>query len=110
MSTLVMKRGDNQPPFYARLTFTDSGGYATNLDMTGAVVRVKAQGNMPGMPVIDRVAFGDANGNVIMYWEPGDTAVAGTYRAEVEVTFPDSTRVTFPPDGYLLVAIEPDLG
>lgn len=37
-------------------------------------------------------------------------AVGGTFKAEVEVVWPDGTRLTFPDEGYAEVVVEADLG
>lgn len=43
-------------------------------------------------------------------WVAGETAVAGTIRIEVEATWPSGRPQTFPPDGYNIVKVVPDLG
>lgn len=43
-------------------------------------------------------------------WVVGETAVPGTIRVEVEATWPSGRPQTFPPDGYNIVKVVPDLG
>ncbi|HWD83312.1 MAG TPA: hypothetical protein VG497_30640 [Kribbella sp.] len=43
-------------------------------------------------------------------WQPGETNVPGVISIEVEATWPGDRPQTFPPDGYSVVRIEPDLG
>ncbi|RJQ04806.1 MAG: hypothetical protein C4551_10020 [Bacillota bacterium] len=38
-------------------------------------------------------------------WQAGDSDTAGTFYAEVEVTWPDTDPETFPNDGYNIVKI-----
>lgn len=39
-------------------------------------------------------------GHVLYHWETGQNSVAGVYRAEFQVDFPDAERKTFPSAGY----------
>lgn len=46
-----------------------------------------------------------ANGKVRYYWQAGNTADYGDYKAEFEITFPDGSKQTIPNDGYLTISI-----
>ena len=41
-------------------------------------------------------------------WSAGDLATAGRFRGEWEVTFPDTTKETFPKDDRLRITVRPD--
>lgn len=43
-------------------------------------------------------------------WQTGETDTPGVINIEVEATWPDGRPQTFPPTGYNVVRIEPDLG
>lgn len=43
-------------------------------------------------------------------WAGTETATAGKLRVEVQATWPGTRPQTFPPQGYVIVTIEPDLG
>jgi hypothetical protein len=107
---LTIKRGDTAPPYLVRLTYVAEDGTVTPVNLTGAAVKVLGQGDTNGMPTINRAATGDDQGEVRMDWQTGDTAVAGRFRTEIQVTFPDGSVLTFPADGYLDVVVVPDLG
>lgn len=107
---LTVKRGDTAPPYVATLTYVDKDGVVTPVDLTGAAVKVLGEGDTVGMPPINRVATGTDQGEVRMNWAAGDTAVAGRYRTEIQVTYPDGSVLTFPAGGYLDVVVVPDLG
>ena len=52
----------------------------------------------------------DALNGVITYtWLLGDTSIAGVYYAEFVVVWPGTRDQTYPPSGYLQIAIEPRL-
>ena len=50
-----------------------------------------------------------ANGRVKYSWSASDTDTAGTYEAEVQVTFSNGAIRTFPPSGYVLIQIKDDI-
>jgi hypothetical protein len=43
-------------------------------------------------------------------WVAGETDTVGAIRIEVEATWPGGRPQTFPPDGYGVVNVTPDLG
>jgi hypothetical protein len=50
------------------------------------------------------------NGVVEVTFLAEDTASAGTYQAEVELTYSDGGVETVPNNGYAAITIQPDLG
>jgi hypothetical protein len=43
-------------------------------------------------------------------WQTGETDAGGSYRGEVQVTWGDGSKTTFPASGYFTVVVVPDLG
>lgn len=104
-----VKRGDTAPAFRARCLNGD-----TPLDLTGASVRFLMR-SYRGTEVLvaGPMTLDDQTtdpGWVRRPWAAGDLATAGTYRAEVEVTWGDGTRQTFPRNGYVNVVVTGDVG
>lgn len=101
-----IKEGDTSPAL--RYTLLPSP-----IDLTGATVRFSLRLRGQNTPLINRVAaliVAPAAGGVVQYdWLTGDTATAGFYEAEFEVTYADSTIETFPNRGYIPVNIDGDI-
>lgn len=106
MSTFYMKQNDTQPRLLA--TLQDGDGVAINL--TSATVRFHMR-TLAGTLVTDRAAVvvTAASGIVRYDWEAADTATIGSYQAEFEVTYSDTTVETFPNAGYIRVEITDDI-
>lgn len=49
------------------------------------------------------------NGRVKYNWLAANTDTAGTYEAEVQVTFSNGAIRTFPPDSYISILIKDDI-
>ena len=106
MSTFYMKQSDTQPRMLA--TLQDGDGAAINL--TGASVRFHMR-TLGGSTVVDAAAtiITAASGLVRYDWVAADTDTVGSYQAEFEVTYPDTTVETFPNSGYIRVEITDDI-
>jgi hypothetical protein len=117
---LDTKRGDTEP---IEAVLKDALGEAANLGTPPnlAAVRFLAKPAKLGVgQVVDRVCEVlqnvDGLGNVLnkgkvrIPWQAGDVALAGTHRAEFEVTFIDGTKKTFPTRGYVDWTVYSDLG
>jgi hypothetical protein len=104
---ITIKRGDTRNAIKAILK--DSSGNPVNLENCHVKFHM-APLNRPA--VISRAAHIEnaAAGEVWVVWAPGETDVAGIYRAEFEVTYDDGRRETFPNDGYISIQILNDLG
>lgn len=101
-----IKRGDTGPSITAVLS--DPSGA---VDLTGASVKFKLRLADTGALVVnaDATIVTPVQGSVAYGWESGDTAVAGEYLAEWEVTFQNGEIITFPNDGYLRIKVTGDL-
>ena len=104
---ITIKRGDTRHAIKAVLK--DSAG--TPVDLTECEVSFHMA--PLGRPaIISRAAHVEdaAAGEVWLVWAPGETDIAGVYRAEFEVVYQDGRRETFPGDGYISIQILDDLG
>jgi hypothetical protein len=106
----IIKRNDTYPPFRTRLL----DGAGDPVSLSGATVRFIAPENN-GQPKIDGAATPDADQVTNKGWvqyEPTatDTAEAGRFRCEWEVTFASGKVETFPVLAYDLLLIRGDLG
>lgn len=106
-----IKRNDTAPSITATLQAS-----STAVDIQNATVRFHML-DSGGAVVVDAAANNDqvtdgsdgSTGKVSYDWAAADTDVAGTFRAEWEVTFSDGTIRTFPTPGYTTVIIHGDL-
>lgn len=112
-----IKRNDLEPPFRAQCRVRGAG-----VDLAGKTVRFLMRDQATGAIRVQALAHvmteeerGEAGipaselGWVEYAWQTGDTAVAGTYRVEIEVTDGGRAR-TFPAGGYVHVHVVADLG
>jgi hypothetical protein len=93
--TIFMKRGDTAPFFRAQCT---DNGAAVNLTGTTAKLIIRK----PSGAVINTSATveGGTSGWVRRTWGSSDLDEVGDYKIEVEITWADATKQTFPPDDY----------
>lgn len=110
--TFRLKRGDTKARDF---DLTYAGGKRP-VDLTNATTIRYLMAPAPGGPAATLV-----NATVVVVgaptsgrvrWTPqaSHVALAGIYRAEVEVTWNDASKETFPEDGWLDVVITADLG
>lgn len=101
-----LKRGDTSPALLYRL--------APEVNLAGASVAFSMRVRDGGPTVIEREAAsveGDPADGVVRYdWTPADTATAGRFEAEFEVTYADGAVETFPNEGFIIVMIAGDIG
>lgn len=106
MIEFKIKRGDTSPALRMQLV--------PAVNLTGAQVRFNMIGPFETpTKVINRqagaVVAPSVNGIVRYDWRAGDTAKAGVYQAEFEVTYSDGTVETFPNGEHIQVSVLPDL-
>lgn len=106
MGTFYIKQNDTQPALRAQLKDGDD----VPIVLTGATIRFHMR-TMGGSVVTDAAAtiVTAANGIVQYNWQAADTATVGTYQAEFEVTYSDTTVETFPNSAYIRVEITDDI-
>ena len=105
--TFTIKRNDTSPAIRWELEDPD-----TNL--VGASVVFNMKNTVTGALVIDRgtaeVVEGADRPTLGYNWAEGDTAVAGLYEAEFEITFADESVETTPNSENIVVKVVVDLG
>lgn len=107
MYDVIIKRGDTRNCIKAILK--DSAG--SQVDLTDCEVRFH-MAPLGRQAIVSRAAHIEdpTAGEVWVVWAPGETDIAGVYRAEFEVVYQDGRRETYPNDGYISIQILNDLG
>ena len=108
MSTFYIKEGDTSPAIEYALSPTD-------ITLNGATVvfnmrdrRGTVKVNRAAATITDDGLLTDTP--TIQYdWVSADTDTAGTYYAEFEVTYADTTVESFPNSGFITVKIDADI-
>jgi hypothetical protein len=105
----TIKRNDRLPTIIAILS--DADGVIDLTNVGSDQVRFVMRGENTAAATVNAVAsIDDADAGRVSYaWQEDDTATAGTYQAEWQVTFPTGERATFPNDHALRIVIVPDL-
>jgi len=105
--TFYWKRHDTAPVIQCILE--DSTGAA--VDLTGATVKFIMAVTVGGTALGGSATIVGTPTNGTVQYQPTstDTAAAGSYLAEWEVTFPSTHKETFPDPGYLTVIITADV-
>lgn len=108
-----IKQGDRRPLFVVALkdNFGEPSETAVNLTTaTGVVFNMRNKAG--GAVKVSRGACtitNAAGGEVTYAWATNDTDTAGSFEAEVEVTWNDTKAETFPNDSYWDVVITDDI-
>lgn len=105
--SFYIKQDDTTPSLRADL----KNGSGDSVDLLDATVRfhMREIGSTNIVIDADATVISEAGGTVQYDWVAGDTADVGSYQAEFEVTYPNSTVETFPNDGYIRVEIISDI-
>lgn len=101
--TFTIKRNDTSPTILYQLP--------SDVNLAGASVLFKMR-NYEGTEVVSasaNVVSASSPAQLSYNWQTGDTATAGPFEAEFEVTFADTSIQTFPNYGFIHVAIGPDV-
>jgi len=99
---------DNTSPFIAA-TLKDANSNA--VDLTGATVAFN-MADVNDTTIVDGSAatiVDEDAGRVQYEWQTGDTANAGSFRAEFKVTYLGGKIETFPNNDYIIINIVSDL-
>lgn len=102
-----IKQNDTAPILQADLKDASN----TAIDVTGATIAFKMRPVSSTTATIDRAAtIVDAEAGSVKYeWVTGDTATAGSYFAEFQVTFAGGRIETFPNGDYIQITILDDI-
>lgn len=105
--TFYIKQNDTVPSIRATL----QNGNGDPVDLINASVRFHMRAIGANNTTVDAAAvvITPAAGVVQYNWIADDTDTIGSYQAEFEVTYPDSTVETFPNDGYVRIEIIDDI-
>lgn len=105
MADFTLKQNDLAPALIG--TLKSAGG--ANKNLTGTTVVFKMGTSTGTLKVNQTITPFDLVGGVCRYqWQTGDTATAGTFFAEFEVTNADGTKETFPNEKPLTITIKAD--
>lgn len=108
----TFKRNDTGPPITIicldgsnpqDLTGASSAKFIMGTVDSAGVAQIKCQGSMTFDA--DRTT-----GKVSYDWAPTDLDTIGTYKAEVEITWSNGDKQTFPGDAYLTIVVVADVG
>jgi len=104
---IYLKQNDTEPALEGQLV--DASGNPVNL--AGASARCLGRHAISQRVVIDGACYiTDPASGVIRYeWSPLDTARPGVFQVEVEVTYGDGNRETFPNRGHIRLRIADDV-
>lgn len=102
-----IKQNDTSPQIAAILK--DGAGNA--IDLTSATVRfhMKKVGATSATVDADATIVDEDAGSVKYVWTAADTATAGSFQAEFEVTYTNGQIETFPNDQSIAIVITEDL-
>lgn len=105
-AVFMIKKGDTLPSLIAKFDGMP--------DLTNATIVFNLKNSATGQMAVSRgtaTFYGAATDGVGEYdWQPGDTATAGMFEGEFEVTFPSGGVATYPNVGFIPVRINDDLG
>lgn len=111
-----LKKGDTEPPLRRQIIQASTG---LPYDLTGATARVIMRATVGGAAIVDRAATIEAPASSgVVRWDPqtGETATAGNFPLEFEITLLSGKIITFPPGefepgkSYIYVKITEDFG
>jgi hypothetical protein len=102
-----IKQNDTSPQIGAIL----KDGSGNPIDLTAATVRFHMRrigASAASVTSAATIVAADA-GSVKYAWSSGDTATAGSFQAEFQVTYTGGGIETFPNDGSIAIEITPEL-
>ena len=105
MLTHRLKVGDTAPPFRGKAL----DGAKKPVDLNGASAKFRMRPQLAGLraEILADAQVDEAESVLTYDWEAEDTAVAGAYWAEFEVTLANGRIETFPNDEMAAVEILP---
>jgi len=106
--TFYIKQNDTSPSLRALLKDGDN----LAIDLTGATVRFHMKSLEDNTVVVDAstTIVAPSTAGIVQYdWDNGDTATAGSYQGEFEVTFAGGAVETFPNKTNISISIKPEL-
>ena len=116
-SVVYMKRHDTRPFLDVQLQDVDgnnlnvSAAIATEVKFTMKEIdssTVVATGTCTILPADDQTQDNGYDGRVRYYWQAADTATAGEYLGEFQITYTNGDKMTVPTSGALAIVILED--
>ena len=107
MAKFYIKRNDTSPAIQTSLKDENKDP----IDLTDCDVKF-LMGRPGESPKVNASAtIVDAPNGLVKYnWQPQDTDTEGTFYAEFEVTYPNSSKETFPNKDYISIYVASDIG
>ena len=106
--TFYIKQNDTSPSI--RATLKDGDGTVINLTDASVRFHMRTVGGTSTTTDSAASIVSPATGGIVQYdWVAADTDTVGSYQAEFEVTYSDSSIETFPNNGYIRVEITDDI-
>lgn len=106
MATVYLKQNDTKPDL--QVTVNDDNGVA--VDVTSATIAFHMNTSAGVVKVESAGTIVTAASGIIKYvWAVGDLDTVGTYNAEFQITFSDSSILTTPSKGYLTIVVGAEL-
>lgn len=106
--THAIKQDDTKPSYFTQL----KGSNGSVQDVTDCGIRFSMRKLGAPTATVSRAAMvvDDADTNTVRYdFADDDTADAGIYQFEVELTGPDGKVMTFPNDSYGILTVTPEI-
>lgn len=104
-----IKQNDTSPALEGILR----DGFGSPIDVTGATVVLNTRLRPGGAVKVNGGSMGTVgsavNGRVKYSWTASDTDTAGTYEAEIQITFSNGKIRTIPPKGYFIIDVTDDI-
>lgn len=106
MTTVYVKQNDTKPDL--QVTVNDDNGDA--IDVSGATIAFHMNDSINTSKVDSAGSIVTAASGIIKYvWQTGDLDTVGIYNAEFQITFSDSSILTTPSNGYLIIVVGAEL-
>lgn len=105
----TIKQNDTLPNLYFQLFQADK---VTPLNVTGATIAIAVRGVSDGLLLFKSPCVLDDAANGLGYydWAVADTATAGNFQYEFEITWASGDVQTVPVEGYFDLVIVDDIG
>ena len=107
MADLIIKRNDIPSFSEFQLLYND----LTPIDLTGyssVNMFMKLKGSSSFQTLAMTVVSAPV-GQVKYNWQSGDLQTAGTYTAEIQVTFSNGLKITCPSENYIVIKVTADI-
>lgn len=106
MSVIYVKQNDTKPDVKAIILDDDD----EVISLSGATAKFFMKNSGGTLKVDGTATITDAAAGAVKYeWATGDLDTVGTYTAEFQITFSDTTILTAPSKGYMTIVVSAEL-